>query len=422
MRERTENVVSSQGIAGSARTLQMLDVTTNSLQRGMSMKRALFSSVIGVCLLVSAGCSVAGADMQDSVDRTIKVCTRGDGSCMESNCDELYQPYQGPGSMFGMQHPDWGTATTYKVVGFRPPTDLEVQSSGDKRWIVRGYAVTAGVHTYVEGRVVASSFKNIATTFLEMEAKESQLVIRLDSGNGQVLVVASKDLVGLRLWLTVPSLSARSRGEQTFEWSFASPPSDLADSWAEGIPIVGYPVNWETKGGVGVHPLCAGDGGAPQRAVFLQGQTWDPETFALSGSVTDRTVTVACELGAIASCHNWGYAPWTEGTRTADGQSADMTAVEQTCIRMKTADYCGTGLVHTQYGTQIVVNTPIEKVRHLSAQPRLEAIWNEHGAICVIDNNRRHQNMYYACDASIPQCDKDYIAKFAPYFMSSGLP
>ena len=101
-----------------------------------------------------------------------------------------------------------------------------------------------------------------------------------------------------------------------------------------------------------------------------------------------------------------GLCPWTEGTRTADGQSADMTAVEQTCIRMKTADYCGTGLVHTQYGTQIVVNTPIEKVRHLSAQARLEAIWNEHGAVCVIDNNRRHQNMYYACDASIPQCDK----------------
>jgi hypothetical protein len=386
------------------------------------MKRSLVCSVIGVCLLASAGCSVAGADMQDSVDRTIKVCTRGDGSCMESNCDELNQPYQGPGSMFGMQHPDWGTATTYKVVGFRPPTDQEVSSSGDKRWIVRGYAVTAGVHTYVEGRVVGSSFKNSAVTVTDMVAKESQLVVQVYDGNGQTLTLASKDLVELRLSLTIPSLSARSRGAQTFEWSFASPPSELADSWTYGSPISGYPINWEAKGGAGVLPLCAGDGGAPQRAVFLQGQTWDPQSFALSGSLEDRTVTVTCELGAIAACHNWGYAPWTVATRTADGQPVDMTAIEQTCIRMKTADYCGTGLVHTQYGTKIVVNTPIEMIRHQSVQPKLEAIWNEHGAICVIDSNRRHQNMYYACDASIPQCDKDYIAKYSPYFMSSGLP
>ena len=87
----TENVVSSQGIAGSARTLQMLDVTNQQLAAGMSMKRSLFSSVIGVCLLVSAG-SVAGS-ADKSVDRKIKVCTAA--MAPDSNCDELYQPYRG---------------------------------------------------------------------------------------------------------------------------------------------------------------------------------------------------------------------------------------------------------------------------------------------------------------------------------------
>ena len=52
---------------------------------------------------------------------------------------------------------------------------------------------------------MASSFKNIATTFPEMEASESQLVIRLDPGNGQCWLWQA-DLVGLRPWLTVPSL------------------------------------------------------------------------------------------------------------------------------------------------------------------------------------------------------------------------
>lgn len=419
MRGRTENVVSSQGIAGFARKLQSLDATTNSLQRGMSMKRSLFSSMIGVCLLVSAGCSVAGSAEQDSVDRKIKVCTRTDGSCAESNCDELNQPYQGPGSLFGMQHTDWGTST-YKVVGFRPPTDEEVLNSGDKRWIVRGYFVSGGVHSYSEGRVVASSLKGAPVTLQDMQAKRSQLIVRVDDGGGHDIAVADKDLLGLRLALMIPS--PLRRGEQIFEWSFADPPSALADSWPEEDPIAGYPVRWETKGGGGAQPLCAGDAGVPQRAVFLQGQSWDPQSFALSGHLDDRTVSVTCELGAIASCHRWGYAPWTMATMTASGDPVDMTAIEQACIRMKTADYCGIGRVHTEYGTQIVVNTPIEKARHQSGQPQLEAIWNEHGAICVIDANRRHQNMYYACDASIPQCDKDYIAKFAPYFMSSGLP
>lgn len=383
------------------------------------MKRSLFSSVIGVCLLVSAGCSVASPADQDSVDAKIKVCTRTDGSCMESNCDELNQPYQGPGSMFGMQHSDWGTST-YKVVGFRPPTDLEVQNTGDKRWIVRGYFVSAGVHSFVEGRVVAGSVSGSPVTLVDMQAKRSQLVIRVDDGNGQTLALADKELIDLRLSLTIPS--PLRRGEQTFEWSFAGSPSDLANGWTMDDPIRGYPVRWETKGGPGVMPLCAGDAGTPQRAVFLQGQSWDPQSFAMSGSLDDRTVSVTCELGAIASCHNWGYAPWTMGTLSANGEPADMAAIEQTCIRMKTADYCGIGRVHTQFGTKIVVNTPIEKIRHQSVQPQLEALWDEHGAICVIDANRRHPNMYFACDASIPQCDQDVIDKFSPYVMSSGLP
>ena len=382
------------------------------------MKRSIFSSVIGLSLLVLGGCSVGNGSDSDSVAGRLKVCTRTDGSCAESNCDELNHPFQGPGSFFGLRHTDWGSVS-YKVVGFRPPSEEEVHNTGDKRWIVRGYYVDAGTHTYGEGRVAATTYLMKSCDLVDMYVRRSELRVNIIDIAGVGESVADAKLQDLRLALEIPNPA--TRGAKYFDWSFAGPPSELGNGWSYDNPIMGYPVNWDTKGAGGPFPLCAGKAGVAQRAVFTQGYFWDPTSFDRGGKMDDRTVTVTCELGAIASCRNWGYSPWTEGNQSFDGQAADMSEIDQTCIRMKTADYCGQGLVHTEYGTPIVINTPIEKVRHIAPQPRLEALWTAKGAMCVIDNNRRHANILFPCDAAIPQCDQDQIDKYSKFYMTSGL-
>jgi hypothetical protein len=119
--------------------------------------------------------------------------------------------------------------------------------------------------------------------------------------------------------------------------------------------------------------LCQPDQDNVAKAVSLSGQ-WD----AKGNHIDNKEVTFACTNSALAKCMRWGYKPW----KTIQGQS--LRDYHQTCTRMVRADYCGTGVAHTQDGTQIDVydRLGIQKQTRSSGM-KFEAAWRSDGAAAI---------------------------------------
>ncbi|MCY1019474.1 ADYC domain-containing protein [Pyxidicoccus sp. MSG2] len=127
---------------------------------------------------------------------------------------------------------------------------------------------------------------------------------------------------------------------------------------------------------------CQSKGGAQTPRAMAVGGIWDTR-----GAHQDAPgkVTLACELGAISKCINWGYKPWGE----RDGKS--LAGMHQACTRMARADYCGNGRSRTLNGTVIDMydsfgmQTRMTKASS-SWDPALasfEAAWGPDGATCM---------------------------------------
>lgn len=162
---------------------------------------------------------------------------------------------------------------------------------------------------------------------------------------------------------------------------------------------MGIVVNWETKG-IPKTPLCMGPMGEEQLMVPQAHTLWHPRNF--SRSQDSRSITIACEKGAIAYCRLWGY--W-EGYqfKRADGGPVDSSAIQQSCINMKLANYCGDGPSQTIFGTKFVFSDPIDPTLHNASTPLPEAIWTEKGATCDSGQaGHRHKEIPTSC--AIAKC------------------
>jgi hypothetical protein len=119
--------------------------------------------------------------------------------------------------------------------------------------------------------------------------------------------------------------------------------------------------------------LCQPDPEGIAKAISLSGQ-WDSKGHFKD----DGKVTFACTNSVLAKCVRWGYKPW----KKIQGRS--LREFHQTCTRMVRADYCGTGVAHTQEGTQIDVydQLGIQK-RVKNSGMTFEAAWNPDGAVAI---------------------------------------
>ncbi len=83
-------------------------------------------------------------------------------------------------------------------------------------------------------------------------------------------------------------------------------------------------------------------------------------------------------LSVLAKCVRWGYKPW----KTVQGRS--LRDFHQACTRMVRADYCGTGVAHTQEGTQIDVYDQLGIQKRVNnSGMTFEAAWNPNGAVAI---------------------------------------
>lgn len=165
---------------------------------------------------------------------------------------------------------------------------------------------------------------------------------------------------------------------------------------------------------VSVHQLCT-DSGADQPpspyVVLVKGERYDAvtKTVVASGADAEGWFNLACQDSALAKMKLLGYDP-----ELADTDVTIRTTPEQrqATLKMITADYCGTGTSFTVLGEPLLWYNRHQTAMTVNLVPSAssEAIWTEHGAICL-DVPRRAdvdqdlgERIAAECGGPLPPC------------------
>jgi len=389
---------------------------------GFAMKRLFASSLLSLSFALSTGCQPGALDPdgsdQASADKPVKACQMRDpetGACADTNCDDINQPYQGAGTDFTIHNANW-TGWSYKITGFyRTATG----------WKVRGFSVdpdpaAADPHVPNDGTILGLRRGAASYTLGDMAVHKTSLRVQFCNPTTGVCSwtnTTSMNVDGLMLVLQVPGPAKREN--YVYEWKFDSAETAFGvGPWDS--TITGQLVTTNVSGGA-ASSLCKGPAGVPQKVVFQGERHWDPDTFSMA--INPDNITITCEEGAIAASLKAGYAPWTSAT--VDGAAASMSDWQSAFVHMKVADYCGTGKAHTQYGTAIEIQAPLDPKRDVGPITKLEAIWSAKKAICLNHTSpsdyRRRTDIALTCPA-IPDCDAATIDAHKRDHLFSGIP
>jgi hypothetical protein len=385
-----------------------------------SMKKSALCS--GLFLLLGASCepSQVGSE-QSTVREPIKVCTRSDGTCTDSNCDDINQPYQGSGSDFSMKEPNT-LSYRYKLTGF--------YRNATGSWLVRGYHVKqtplSPTHVPADGTVTGLTVGGVSQKLVNFDAQNGNVKLTYCTpgaagcGAGVNVVATGTSLLGVQIKLQVPYAPGLTAGGFIdYTLQFDSIPQVLNLVSPSSVDVRGFKFSYFYTG-LAPQSLCQGPLGVSQRTFFYQDSYWHPETFLRTQEAS--AITVTCELGAIAACMSWGYRPWD--TRSFNSNTVSLRSWHAACVNMKTANYCGDGVAWTRYGTSIYVNDPLSPQVMGGSLARLEAFWDENGALCVNDGNRRVASLPWStssCYTNIPSCDT-LGSSAASSFLGSAIP
>jgi hypothetical protein len=122
-----------------------------------------------------------------------------------------------------------------------------------------------------------------------------------------------------------------------------------------------------------------------------------------------RRISVSCRWGAIGKCVYQRRAGYDWKNLIVDEKTDKR---HQACVRAMRADYCGNGRSHTFDGTQLHVSKPMEDPTEGGDSYKMEAYWNEAGAICLSDPR-------YDVDPTDPsEKTADFIAHTCPRLAS----
>lgn len=368
------------------------------------MRFSHFATPLSLALLLSSGCSEENLKSgTDSTDDRIMSCRLGNAECADSNGDNSHHPYQGFGTDNTMGPlTGWG--------GFRYKPTGTYYNEKTRSWLLRGYYVNPSdqSHTVYDTPLAVqtsdSALHAIASVLAPPDVDTMSITYCEDATCNITTTIVGDKLTDIALFFTLPPPLPFTGGpESSFTLTFSGgwlPPEEPADRYSKDV--VGIVLNWSTNG-VKASSLCKGEKGATQLFVPQGRNLWNPTTFQRD-SPTTTAVSFACEKGAITYCRLWGY--W-EGYQFSlqNGQAFNKSDIQQACINMKVANYCGTGPSQTKYGTQILISDPISPTLHSAVSGKYEAIWSEQGAVC--DNgilSHRHPEIPNPAGCNIPTC------------------
>lgn len=223
------------------------------------------------------------------------------------------------------------------------------------------------------------------TLDLDVDA-ETERFIGVAPGSGDEVLLQGSALLGAKIVLEMPGATIIHLTITDYD--------EKVESWAtDRAAMTAYRATYVGATGH-IEPLCPTTSVENQWFTLIAGETYDRVTHAI---VADpRVVSLACVGEAAAKMKLMGYGP--QGNR---GSSVEERAAT---LRMVTADYCGDGTSFTTSGVAVAWRDIAGTVEPPVAEVRMEAWWDQHGAICL--SRPRHvalSDVHARC--WIPSCD-----------------
>ena len=263
-------------------------------------------------------------------------------------------------------------APTYHLSGF---------TNGGPSVVVDGWYLSSPTYIPAKGTVVSGELNGKQYPVASIDVKEVNLAVTLVDGSNLIILDGDK-LQDLILHLSVPNAgSSTGREKASSPYSVFFKGMGKIDGVAQGL--IGYAIYSVPDSVPGATPssLCWRDDQQRDELVtFLSGAQWDKNSTMRQAS--GKSVSLACESGAIHVCQQWGYVPFGTSVSAKSGTDVSLEAAHDACIPMKRADYCRTGAHFTEDGTQISIadafNPAIQK-----GGGTHEGIFGQKGAFCL---------------------------------------
>ncbi|WP_434426068.1 ADYC domain-containing protein [Nannocystis pusilla] len=231
-------------------------------------------------------------------------------------------------------------------------------------------------------------------------ANRDELVV-LDE-NGDILY-SGADLVGWRVHLEKDN---DLKWGQILAYNPAEPPLD--DS---GRPFTTYAIAFTDNTGpiFTTQNVCPTYWNEPTNPVLtiIAGETYDRDLKKVD-LIDGDWVTFACKDEAAFKAKALGYEQNVEFAQTGAPATRDQ---QDATLKMITTDYCGTGFSFTEQNTSIfwgnTAGTVVPKVdtNDPDEVEGLEAVWDQHGAICITTPRKGDvANVQAVCEEPIPDC------------------
>jgi hypothetical protein len=209
--------------------------------------------------------------------------------------------------------------------------------------------------------------------------------IGMSIANPAVVEIQGAQFVGSKVLLEMP-------GAVFIDLEFTDY-AEAVPSWADhGAPITAYRARYLGPQQV-YQPLCPSTDPDNQWFTLIPGEIYTPTVTS-----SPRSVTIACVGEAAAKMKLLDFHP--------QGQRRASHGERQATLRMITADYCGKGESFTVTGTPVAWRDNLDRVAPPNGEDVLEALWDEHGAICL-DTPRVVSREEVDAKCWIPTCDGD---------------
>ncbi|MBL9100140.1 MAG: hypothetical protein JNL82_04225 [Myxococcales bacterium] len=198
------------------------------------------------------------------------------------------------------------------------------------------------------------------------------------------LAITGAQFVGAKIVLEMP-------GGTVIDLEITHYDEDV-QSWSKGgARVTAYRAQYLGPQGVPT-PLCPTTDIDNQWFTLIGGEIYGPQGI----TAAPRSLTIACVGEAAAKMKLLDFHP--AGTRGA------TVAQRQATLRMITADYCGTGQSFTATGTPVAWRDADGRVTPPFGEDVMEALWDEHGAICL-DTPRVVARGDVDAVCSLPTCE-----------------
>jgi hypothetical protein len=278
------------------------------------------------------------------------------------------------------------------ATGLRAPSGCDDFGCGANSPVVDGAAIAQFHELSLEGAPNAAGVALVGVrkddTAYTLDVTGATVVARPRRGNAPVL--AREGLKGL-------ALDLRDRAGLRYTVRFAG--TGATTYWA-GPPdvITTYELTYTSTAEEGPRPLCAA---GINKAILFGGDRYDSarKTVTATGAATRGWFNIACAGTALAKLFLTRHTKASQTMRTT-------AAERQAMLKMLTGDVCGDGTSFTVHREPLLWADANGLTRFVVAPASLEAVWNEHGAVCL-DTPRRPElaaAIAARCGARLPRC------------------